>query len=101
MLDRRHCERLSVRQRLGGRGERRVFGFQPTQQSTPFFGVWRDYGDTSRRRQESDCWRIDDLKGVKAQGVEQDGRGKKSRDRQSPAAWLVPGKDEAQIAPGS
>jgi hypothetical protein len=33
--------------------------------------------------------------------VEQDGRGKKSRDRQSPAAWLVPGKDEAQIAPGS
>ena len=58
MLDRWHCQRFSVRRRLGGRGERGIFGFQPTQQASPFFGIRGDYCDAPGRRQEGDCRRI-------------------------------------------
>ena len=97
MLDRWHCQRLFVRRWLGGRGERWIFGFQPAQQSTPVFGVGCDYSDASRRRQEGDGRRIDNLKGVKAQSMEDEGRDKKSREREFPTAWLFPGKDQAQL----
>src|SRR5204862_3851718 len=97
VLDRWQCQRFFVRRWLGSRGECRIFGFQPTQQTTPFFRVGCDYRNTPRRRQEGDGRRIDNLKGVKAQGMEDEGRDKKSREREFPTARLFPGKDQAQV----
>ena len=54
MLDHGHCQRPSVRRRLRGRGESRIFGFEPTQQNPPLLGVWRDHSDPSGRRQQRD-----------------------------------------------
>jgi hypothetical protein len=101
VLHRGHCEGFSVRGRLRGRGERRILGLQPIQENAPFLGIRCNHSHAPRRRQESDRRRIDNLKRIETQGVQHKGRAQKTGEGQSPRTWLVPGKDEAQIALGS
>ena len=95
MLDCGNRESLPVERLRGGR-ERRVLSFEPAKQNAPLWGVRRDHGDASRRRKERDGRRVDDLKSVKANGVQ------KKRRKTKPAtvafsAALIPGEDKSPI----
>lgn len=101
VLDRGHNKRSSIRGRLGGGGERRIFSLQPTKQNAPFIGVRRDQADASRRWQKSDSRRIDDLKNVKTESVQREGTEKKSCDGElAPAAW-APRENQAEVIVGN
>ena len=99
MLDRRHGQRFSIGGRLSGRGQRGIFGIQPTKQKAAFIRVRRNQADAAGRWQQSDGRRIDDLKKVKSQSMNGERPEQKSRDCPSAPARFFPAKD--QVVRGS
>lgn len=94
VLDRGHDERFSIRERLRGGSQRRIFGVQPAKEEAALVRVRRDQAHATRWRQKRDCRRIHDLKNVEAEGVKGQGSEKKSRDDPFTASWPFPTKDQ-------
>ena len=63
------------------KSKRGIFRVDPAKQRATFFGVGRDQSDAGWRRQKRDCWRIDNLENVKAEGMRDQRERQKNGDR--------------------
>src|SRR3954454_14032662 len=83
---------------LRGRGKRGIFRFEPRQQDTAFFGLRSDDVDQGGRWRRGRGGRIDDLKDVKTEQVQDDRSGDEAKQRKLSAPGRAPIEDRRELA---
>src|SRR6266496_4678074 len=73
---------------LSREGQSGIFRVEPTEQSSAFFGTGSNHTDACWRREQRDCWRIDNLKNVEAESM----RGQREPEKRGERKLAAPSR---------